>query len=404
MIRTGVDAVEIQRFEKMEHLDAFVKRVFGKAERAYFDTKKTPYESIAAHFAAKEAFSKYMGCGMRGFGWRDIEVLHDELGKPYLKFLGKRVPADLSITHSNQLAVAVVTGDANDMEGSNAEHIKEYRALLPKRKPDAHKGDCGKVFAVAGSNGMTGAAALTALSAYRTGCGLVTVGVPDSEQPVLATMITEAMTLPLPSVQGMLSTDAEEIILEKVRQADACILGPGLGNAPDLWKTIETVVQLDTPMVLDADGLNGIKEHIDILKRANCELVLTPHMGEMARLCGLSVEEIEKNRETAAREFASRWGVTLLLKGKDTVIASPRGEVHINPTGNPGMATGGMGDVLSGIIGSLLAQGLNGYYGAVLGAFLHGLAGDIAAKELGEAGMIASDVLNRIPRAILTIQ
>jgi len=404
MIKTGVDIVEIQRFAKMERLDAFLKRVFTDAEQAYFATKKTPYESIAGHYAAKEAFSKYMGTGMRGFAWRDIEILHDELGKPYLKFLRHRAPVDLTMSHSDTVAVAVVAGEETAMGGANGEHIKEYRALLPKRNPFMNKGDCGRVLVIAGSKGMTGAATLSALAALRSGAGLVTVGTPDSEQPILAIKLTEAMTLPLPSKQGMLAPEAGEIIIEKMQTNDVCVLGPGLGNAPELWQTVRMVLEQKKPLVLDADGLNAISRHIDVLHAAKSQVVLTPHPGEMARLTGLSVEEIQQNREEVAAAFAKKWGITLLLKGKDTVIASPRGEVHINPTGNHGMASGGMGDVLSGVIGALLGQGLDGYQAAVLGAFLHGLSGDIAAAELGEFGMIAGDVLERLPRACLAIQ
>lgn len=404
MIKTGVDAVEIQRFAEMKNLDAFVKRVFTKEERAYFDRKKNSCESIAGHYAAKEAFSKYMGTGMRGFAWRDIEVTHDALGKPYLKFLGHRAAVDLSMTHSKTVAVAVVCGEENAMGAANADHIKEYRALLPKRHADMHKGDCGRVFVVAGSKGMTGAAALSAEAALRSGSGLVTAGTPESEQPILAVKLTEATTLPLTGADGLLAPGASVQIIKQMEHSDVCVLGPGLGKAPELWQTIAQLLKQGKPLLLDADGLNALAEHIEILKHVSAEVVLTPHPGEMARLCGLSVQEIQADREAVAAEFAKRWGVTLLLKGRETVIASPRGEVHRNPTGNHGMATGGMGDVLSGVIGSLLGQGLNGYHAAVLGAFLHGLAGDIAARELGAFGMIAGDVLRRLPRAFLAVQ
>lgn len=404
MIKTGVDVVEIQRFAQMKNLDAFVKRVFGKSEQAYFAEKKTPYENIAGHYAAKEAFSKYLGSGLRGFAWRDIEVLHDELGKPYIRFMGNRAAVDLSITHSDTVAVAVVCGEESAMGKANAEHIKEYQALLPKRREDMHKGDCGRVLVIAGSKGMTGAAALCANASLRSGSGLVTVGTPKSEQPVLAVKLTEAMTLPLPEKDGCLAAEAGDVILEKAKMSDVCILGPGLGNAEGLWETVAAILKEKKPLLLDADGLNAVAEHIDILKCEKADTVLTPHPGEMARLTGISVSEIQENRETVAAEFAKQWGVTLLLKGKDTVIASPRGEVHRNPTGNHGMASGGMGDVLSGVIGSLMGQGLCGYHAAVLGAFLHGLAGDIAANELGEFGMIAGDVLSRLPRAFLSLQ
>ena len=404
MIKTGVDAIEIERFARMNNLDTFVKRVFTRQESDYLKQRTAPYESIAGFYAAKEAFSKYMGTGMRGFGWKDIEIRHDELGKPILYFMGKPSSVDLSISHSKTIAVAVVCGEENAVGGFLAEQIKTYRALLPVRREDMHKGDAGRVFVLAGSKGMTGAAVLCAQAALRTGSGLVTVGTPVSEQPVLAVKLTEAMTLPLPEKDGMLDASGAEQIWEKAKVSDVCAVGPGLGSAPELWRTIEKILQTKTPLLLDADGLNALSTHIDILEQKQGEVVLTPHPGEMSRLCGKSIEEIQADREGTAAEFAVRWGVTLLLKGKNTVIASPRGEVHCNPTGNSGMATGGMGDVLSGVIASLLGQGLSGYHAAVLGAFLHGLAGDLAADELGEFGMIASDVVSKLPFAICKLQ
>lgn len=404
MIKTGIDIVEINRFAEMKNLDEFLKRVFSRRERGYFSEKSNPYESIAGHFAAKEAFSKYMGTGMRGFAWRDIEVLHDELSKPYIRFMGKNSSVDLSISHSKTHAVAVVCGEESPMDGANAEHIKEYKALLPKRENDFNKSDCGRVFIVAGSKGMTGAAALCAEAALRSGSGLVTVGTADSEQPVLAVKLTEAMTLALPAENGVISENAIEEIIEKVKISDVCAIGPGLGKGDGLYKIIKTVLLEKKPTVIDADGLNAIAEHTDILDSGHGDVVLTPHPGEMARLCKKSIEEIQNSREETAAEFAKKTNTTVLLKGKDTVIASPRGEVHINPTGNNGMATGGTGDVLTGVIAAFMGQGLRGFEAAVLGAFVHGLAGDIARDEIGVFGMIAGDVKDRIPKAILKLK
>ena len=400
MIKTGIDVAEICRFKQMKNPDAFLKRVFTENEREYFSKVKTPYERIAGHFAAKEAFSKYLGTGISGFGWQDIEVLHEESGKPYIQFMGHRIQADLSISHSDAVAVAVVCGE----ELPSYPMGDEYRRLLPKRREDMHKGDCGRVFVVAGSKGMTGAAALSAEAALRSGSGLVTVGTPKSEQPVLAVKLTEAMTLPLADNNGVLALSAKNEILKRVKESDVCILGPGLSKAEGLCETIKEILNEKKPLLLDADGLNALSGHIDILKCEKADTVLTPHLGELARLTGLSVKEIQENRESIAVKFAKEWGVTLLLKGKNTVIASPNGEVHLNPTGNHGMASGGMGDVLSGVIGSLMGQGLGGYQAAVLGAFLHGLAGDIAARELGEFSMIAGDVLAFLPQAFLALK
>ncbi len=395
MMKTGIDIVEISRFREMQNLDDFIKRVFTPKEQEYFSAKKNRYESIAGIYAAKEAFSKYLGTGIRGFNFKDIEVVHDALGKPKLYFMGKFQNADLSISHTKTTAVAVVCGEE---EEKRIEGIDRYRELLPNRTPNMHKGDCGRVFLIAGSVGMTGAATLSALGALRCGSGLVTVGTPAEAQPVLATKLTEAMTLPLPK-DGALS-----LIKEQIQKSDVIAIGPGLGKTLGVAEMLKIVLESGKPVVIDADGINVLAEHINMLEGEHGDVVLTPHPGEMARLLGKSVPENKECREEIAKTFAQRYGVTLLLKGKDTVVASPDGAVEVNPTGNSGMATGGMGDVLTGVVASWMGQGLDGYSAAVLGAFLHGLAGDFTAKDLGEFGMIAGDVAERLPKAILTLQ
>ncbi len=400
-MKIGIDIVEISRFSEMEHGDAFLKRVFTPGEIDYFSKKKNCYESMAGFFAAKEAFSKYLGSGMRGFGWKDIEIVHTVLGKPELRFLGEPMEVDLSISHSNLVAVAVVCGKGEPLDGAYAEEIKAYQALLPKRFEAMHKGDCGRVFVLAGSQGMTGAAELCANAAMRSGSGLVTVGTPEKAQPILAAKLTEVMTLPLCEEDSRLVMSQ---IKEQMEQSDAVAIGPGLGQAEWIFPALQTALRSGKPLVIDADGLNTLAEHIDSLEGEHGTIVLTPHPGEMSRLCGKSVSEIQERRAEIAAEFARRYKVTLLLKGSHTVIASPRGEVHQNPTGNSGMASGGMGDVLTGVIASLLGQGMEGYQAAVLGAFLHGLAGDMAAEELGEFGMLAGDVVKKLPYASKVLQ
>lgn len=399
MIKTGIDVVEISRFENMKNPDEFLKRVFTDREAEYFSKKKNKWESIAGFYAAKEAFSKFLGTGVRDFSLKDIEIAHNELGKPYILFKGGKIDADLSISHSDTVATAIVCGGVIEAY-PEIENIEFYRELLPKRFPDMNKGDCGRVFIIAGSSGMTGAAELCAMGALRSGSGLVTVATPKSQQPILATKLTEAMTMALAERDGMISYDAKEQIIDKVIKNDVSVIGPGLGNSPDLWRIIDEIVKIKRPLVIDADGLNAISSHIDIFDGEKKELVITPHPGEMSRLCGLPIIEIQKNRDEIAKEYAKRWGVTLLLKGKGTIIAGPDGRIHINPTGNSGMATGGMGDVLSGMIGSFMGQGLDGYDAAVLAAFLHGYAGDIAKEEIGEFGMLAGDVVRLIPKSI----
>ncbi len=403
MIKVGTDIAEISRFKEMKDISLFEKRAFTKREIEYFSTLKNPYQSIAGAFAAKEAFAKFMGSGFRGFGLHDIEVLHDELGKPYLCFMGRRLETDVSISHSDTTATAVVCGDGLCIGGKNAEMFKSYGALLPNRKKDFNKGDCGRVFIVAGSLGMVGAACLCANAAIRCGSGLVTLGTPACVQPTAAAKLTEVMTLPLECENGILSHSAIGEIERRVDSCDVCAVGPGLGQSADIKSIVAEILCGTKPCIIDADALNAISADTDILKNKSCEAVITPHPGEMSRLTGLSIEEIEKNRKDVAIKFANEYNVTVVLKGHNTVIAAPSGEVHTNTTGNSGMASGGMGDVLTGVIASFAGQGLCTFEAAVLGVFLHGLAGDIAAEKNGEFGLIASDVVDTLPQAIKAI-
>ncbi len=410
----GIDVVEISRFRDMKNLEMFIHRVFTKNEAEYFATKtaaKNFYETVAGHYAAKEAFSKALGTGVRGFNLNNIEVCHDEMSMPYIRFGGARVNASLSISHSGTVAVAVVYIAENVPETGLPVYagLDLYARLLPVRSDDCHKGDCGRVFVVGGSRGMIGAPCLAATGAMRTGSGLVTVGTPESQQPIAVVKLTEAMTVPLPETEnGTLSLEALGMIKSGVSKSDVCVFGPGLSQNEDIPKLIDSLISGSTDFVIDADGLNAIAENMDILRkhknRLSCNIVVTPHPGEMSRLCGTSVEAVENDRTGAAVEFAEEYGVVTVLKGKDTVIAAPDGRVHVNNSGNSAMATGGMGDVLSGVIGSFMGQGLDTYRAAVLGVFVHGVAGDLARKEIGDRGILASDLADRIPKAIRLVK
>ena len=404
MVKIGTDIVEISRFSEMDNLDLFLKHSFTKREREYFKKFKNPYQSIAGAFAAKEAFSKYIGSGFRGFNLRDIEVLHDGFGKPYIVFMNNPISADVSISHCSVAATAVVCGNEPFFSSDNSEFIKSYLAYLPKRYEDMHKGMCGRVLIVAGSIGMVGAACLSSKAAIRSGSGLVTLATPACVQQTAAAKLDEIMTVPLADKGGLIDEKALCSISESILKSDVCAFGPGLGKSAAILKILEKLLSFKTPMVIDADGLNALSEKPDTLLNKNCDVVITPHIKEMSRLCGLSVEEIGENRIKTAVDFAKKYKVTVLLKGHNTVIASKNGEYHINTTGNNGMATAGSGDVLTGIISSFAGGGVPLYNAAVLGAFIHGLSGDIAAKENGEFGLIAGDIINKIPLAIKAVQ
>ncbi|MFO7153050.1 MAG: NAD(P)H-hydrate dehydratase [Bacillota bacterium] len=272
--------------------------------------------------------------------------------------------------------------------------------------PDAHKGDMGRVFILAGSRGMTGAAALSGLGAARCGAGLVTLGVPESLNDILEVKVTEVMTLPLPDTgEGTLSEKALEPALEFARRCDAVVLGPGLSRHRETEKFVRSfVAECERPMVIDADGINNLSGAPEILKDARAPVVLTPHPGEMARLLSTTPREVQQNRWDAVRRAGDTFGCTVVLKGARTLIYSPGNPVYVNPTGNPGMATGGSGDVLAGMIGALLGRGLDALEASAAAVYLHGLAGDAAAEKKGEIPLVAGDIVENIPEAFKRLQ
>lgn len=275
------------------------------------------------------------------------------------------------------------------------------------RRPAAlHKGDCGHVLVVAGSPGMTGAACLTALGAARAGAGLVTLAVPAGLQKLVAGKLIEIMTVALPESTGQtIGRDAADDILLLAKRADVVALGPGITTHPETASMVrELLPALNLPCVLDADGLNCLAGNTDIFSRIAVPFVLTPHPGEMARLTGKTTAEIQKRRLSIAEQKAKDWQKVILLKGAATIVASPEGTVYINSTGNPGMATGGSGDLLTGIVAGFLAQGLGALEAAAVGAYLHGMAGDYAARQKGQRGLLAGDILDHLPAAIRKIE
>ena len=277
---------------------------------------------------------------------------------------------------------------------------------LLRRKADSHKGDFGHIFIIAGSARFSGAAVLCAESAMRSGAGLVTLGIPKSiNSAVIRLKPKEAMSLPLDETkEGSLGIAAYKKIKGFCDCIDVLALGPGLSRNKETLQLVRKIItKIDNPVVIDADGLNALKGHLGLLiKRLDKQrqIVLTPHPGEMARLLGVSVAAVQKNRKNIAQKFANEYNVTIVLKGKNTAVAGPKAGIYINKTGNPGMATAGSGDVLTGMIAAFLGQGLNSFEAAKYAVYLHGLAGDLAAKEKTQISLIASDIIRKIPEAI----
>lgn len=268
--------------------------------------------------------------------------------------------------------------------------------LLPDRNPRAHKGDFGRILLLCGSRGYTGAAALAAMGALRCGAGLVYLGVPESIYEIEAIKLNEPVVLPLPDEKGMLSVHALDRIMQLLPNMDAVLIGCGMGCCDNTFAIVERILcEFSGPVVLDADGINVLAGHIDILRGRTGVTVLTPHEGEFQRIGGLLTED----RITSAKQFALDAKSIVLLKGHRTVITDGK-ETYVNPTGNPGMAVGGSGDVLAGMITALLGQGIAPLEAAACGAWLHGAAGDLCAAEIGQYGMLPTDMLGVLPRLL----
>jgi NAD(P)H-hydrate epimerase len=336
------------------------------------------------------------------------------------------VAADLTVTFGfykrgqilhpgHELCGALELVDIGLLPAAGAEAARladgaELGALLPPRDPRAHKGSAGRVLVVGGAMGMAGAVVLAARAASRAGAGYVRVAVPASLADVLAAQLVEQMPVACgEGSQRALTTSAAAQILEEASRADAVALGPGLSRQADAERLArDLLARMDRPVVLDADGLAAFAppegDLAAALRGAPAPRIVTPHLGEMARLTGEMPSALEARRVDAAREWAKRWGCVLVLKGAPTVVAAPDGRVSVNPTGNAGMATAGMGDVLTGVTAALLAQRLAPFDAACLAVFVHGLAGDFAARDIGPVGMVAGDVTERLPRALQSLR
>ena len=286
---------------------------------------------------------------------------------------------------------------------------------IKKRKPDSHKGDYGHVFVIAGSLGMTGAAYLCSEAALLAGAGLVTLAIPKSLNHLMERKLTEVMTLPMPeTTEGSLSKAAYSRIKAFSKKCDCLVLGPGLSRNKQTQGLVRSLIgKLDMPMVVDADALNALSGYLHILRnthhtqprktsseqRGRRDTVITPHSGEMARLIAAKLSFVNKNKKDVAKKFTTEYNVTTVLKGHRTIVAAPGKRLYINLSGNPGMASGGCGDVLTGIIGAFLASGMEPFQSARLGTYIHGLSGDIAAKHKGEISLRATDLLEFLPQA-----
>lgn len=275
------------------------------------------------------------------------------------------------------------------------------RPFLPQRPADGHKGTFGHLFVLAGSRGFTGAAKLACEGAGRSGVGLVTLGIPYPLADIVEAALLETMSISLPATkEETLSPAGLKTALNFAMDKKAVALGPGLSQHAKTQTFIQDfVAECSVPLVIDADALNALSEDLEAFEERQAPCIVTPHPGEMARLANLTTKDVQRNREIVAKDFAKRFDCTVLLKGKGTIIANELGDCYVCPTGNSGMATGGSGDVLTGFIGGLVAQGMTCFNAGLAGAYLHGLAGDFAARALTERAMRARDLLTYLPGA-----
>lgn len=317
---------------------------------------------------------------------------------PGAQYTGKLTVADIGMPYS---VIKEAETEAILLE-------KQYIADLFNECPlDAHKGDFGRVFVIAGSRGMSGAAALAGLASARSGAGLVTVGIPESLNDIIEMKLTEVMSIPLSETsEGSISNEALKQALEFAQKCNAVAIGPGLSMNDDTRQFVKQFVEdCKKPLVIDADGLNALSDEPNLLAETSlCQTVITPHPGEMARLLSTTTDVVQRDRIGAARAAASKLGSTVVLKGAGTLIVTPDGDTWINTTGNPGMATGGSGDVLTGIITAFIARGMKPTEAALAGVFIHGLAGDIAVEKMGGGiSLIASDIIGYLHEAFKII-
>ena len=397
-------SMEYQRIKKdLEKFDLLVDAIFGTgldAEvRGYYreviqhlNTLQKPIVAVDIPSGLDATTGKPLGAAIRAsltitFGLPKI----GHLISPGLEYVGELKVLDISIPRTLVEEETIHTYLMEEEEIRNG--------LRTPRRRDTHKGDYGHLLVLAGSVGKTGAAAMACQAALRMGAGLVTLGIPKSLNPVMEVKLTEAMTEPLPeTTKQTLSLKAFNPILRLCENKKAVILGPGIGTAKETQLLVLRLVQaLDLPLILDADALTALATRPKTLPAKNSSLILTPHPGEMARLIGSTAKEIQEDRIGISRNFASTRNVFLVLKGYRTLIATPRKEIYINPTGNPGMATGGTGDVLTGMLGGLICQGGSLLKSLQTAVYLHGLAGDGAALKKGERSVVATDLIEQIP-------
>jgi holo-[acyl-carrier-protein] synthase len=407
--RVGVDVAAIPRIAEAQKRfgDRFLQKFLTAREIDYCGGSA---ERWAGRWAAKEAIGKAMPTGVPRPRMRDVEILPSEDGRPHVRvapattLTGRDI--DVSIAHDGHFAVAVAVIPELEspsrlaLEGQGGGLPDGFR--LPARPRDGHKGTFGTVVVLAGSQGYTGAAYLTSMGAARSGAGIVRLMVAQSIYPILAEKCTEVVVGLVPEISpGIVGHSALSAVQRGFTGAAAGIVGPGIGRDTSTRRLIEDLLhKVTVPLVLDADALNLLSEHRSILPKLSPDMVLTPHPAEFGRLANLETSAVQKDRRGMASRFAKTWNKVVVLKGAGTVIAAPDGRITLNPISTPALASGGTGDVLAGLIGGLMAQKLPPFEAAVTGVHIHSVAGTDLEASIGQAGVLASDLLPQIPRVM----
>lgn len=385
----GIDIVEIRRFSFKKN----IIKIFTKEELDYASSKANYCQSLAGIFAAKEAALKAYGLKISSIIRKKIEIRHIN-NIPILYIDSVKTNASISISHDGDYAVAVC--QMSDLYSFDID--KNIRSLLKKRKSDTHKGTYGRIGILGGSPGMAGSIYLSSLASMRSGAGLCYLIAPKSISTILQIKANEQIIKSIDCENFYYSKEIFNEILEKIEDLDVLAIGSGMGKGDGLNKLIDEIIQnTKINLVIDADGLNALSKDLSIIETRN-NIILTPHLGEFSRLTNISIDEINKDRENIAKEFAKEHKIVLVLKSNHTIVTDGN-KIYINKIGNPGMATAGSGDVLTGIIASLM-KNLDSYNAAILGVYIHSLAGDIAKMKLGEESLMASDIINNIAEAI----
>ncbi|WP_394011565.1 NAD(P)H-hydrate dehydratase [Anaerococcus cruorum] len=388
----GIDIVDISKFSSKAS-SRFLEKLFAEDELNYGFKKQNSLQTFAGIFAAKEAILKANNLNLAHILRKKIEIKHVD-NRPIAFINNKEIRGSISISHDGNYAIAI----CNMKEQYQMNINQEMKEIMPKRRSESHKGDYGRIAILGGSSGMAGSVYMASLSAMRTGAGMAFILAPKSISETLQIKSNEQIIKEIDCHNFYYSSEIVDQILDTIEGKDTLIIGPGMGKGEDLNKLIgEIITSTDIDMVIDADGLNAISKDLSILK-SNNKIILTPHLGEFSRLTGLEIDKIKEDEESIARKFAKDNDVVLVLKSDHTIVTDGL-KFYKNEIGNPGMATAGVGDVLTGVIASLMKR-LEPFEAAKLGVYIHSLAGDIASEKLGEDSLIATDVIENLSEAI----